>query len=74
MNMPWVLSKERSYTLTALIVCCLDITSNGVRRWNFEVGVSSCEEVDELGIRDNRHRAIAFSYPLRNVRTDLCER
>jgi hypothetical protein len=37
------------------------------------VGVSGCEEVDELGIQDNRCRAIAFGYPLRNMGTDLCE-
>jgi len=50
MDMPWVFLKEFSYTLTAPLVSCLDITSNSVQRWNFEVGMSSGEKVDELRI------------------------
>ena len=72
-DMPWMFLKEFGYTLTAFLVSHLDIMLNSVWRWNFEVGVSSCEEVNEFGIRDNGCRAIAFSYPLRNVGTDIYE-
>ena len=38
---------------------------------NFEVGMSSHEKVNELGVRDNAWWAISFSYPLHNVGTDV---
>jgi hypothetical protein len=66
MDTPWVFSKEFSYMLMAPLVSHLDIMSDRVRRRNFEVGMSSGEEVDELRIGDDCHRAIAFSYPLSN--------
>ena len=65
--------KEFGYTLTAFLISHLDIALNSVWRWNFEVGVSSHEEVNEFGIRDNGCRVIAFSYPLCNVGTDIYE-
>jgi hypothetical protein len=73
MDMPWVLLKKIGYTLMALLVSQLDITLNSVWRWNFEVGVSSCEEVNKLGIVDNCCRAIVFSYPLCNMGSDIYE-
>ena len=73
MDLSWVILKELGYTLTALLISCLDITSNGVWRWNFEVGVSSSEEIDELRVGDDSCRAIAFCYPLCNVGADICE-
>ena len=71
MDTPRVILKKCDYTLTALLISHLDITSDSVWRWNFEVGVSSREEARKLGIRDNGCRAIAFSYPLRNVGPDI---
>jgi len=71
MDMPWVILKDFGYTLMVFLVSLLDIASNSVWRWNFEVGVSSHEEVNEFRIRDNGCRAIAFSYPLCNVGTDI---
>lgn len=35
--------------------------------------MSSGEEVDELGIRDDCRRAIAFGYPLCNVGAEIRE-
>jgi hypothetical protein len=57
--------------LMTLLVGGLDIMSNSVWRRNFEVGVASSEEVDYLRIGDNRCRAIALSYPLCNVGSDM---
>jgi len=59
--------------LMALLVSCLDIVSNSVWRWNFEVGVSSSEEIDKLRVGDDTCREIAFCYLLCNVGTDICE-
>jgi len=56
----------------ALLVSCLDIALNSVGRGNFEVGVSSREEIDELRISDDRCRMVAFGYPLCNVGADIC--
>jgi hypothetical protein len=71
MYMPGVILKEFGYTFMALHVRCLDVTSNGVWAWNFEVQMSGCEEVDELGVGDDVCRAVAFCYPLRNMGTDV---
>ena len=56
---------------TALHICCLDVTLNGVWAWNFEVWMSGHEEVDKLRVRDDVCRVVAFCYPLRNVGTDV---
>jgi len=66
-----VILKELCNPLTALLVSGLDITLNSVWRRDFEVGVASSEEVDELRIRDNGCRAIALSHPLRDVGSDM---
>jgi hypothetical protein len=66
-----VILKDFGYTLTTLLVSGLDVASNSVWRWNLEVGMSSCEEIDELGIGDDGCRTIAFSYPFRNVGSDI---
>ena len=57
----------------APLISCLDIMSNHVQRQNFEVGMSSGEEVDELRIRDDRCRAIPFGYSLCNVGSGIHE-
>jgi len=72
MDLSWVFLKELSYTFMALLVSCLDIASNSVGRGNFEVGVSSHEEIDELRISDDRCRTVAFGYLLCNVGADIC--
>jgi len=59
--------------LMALLVSCLDIALNSVWRWDFEVGMSSFEKINKLRIRDDSCRVVAFSYPLCNVGTDICE-
>ena len=73
MYQPCVILEEFGYTFTALHVSGLDIMSNSVWTWNFEVGMSSHGEVNELRIRDDICRVIAFSYPLCNVGTDVHE-
>lgn len=70
MDAPRVILKKFGYAFTALLVSCLDIALNSVWRWDFEVGVSCCEEIDKLGVRDDVCGAIAFSYPFCNVGTD----
>jgi hypothetical protein len=70
MDMPRVILKKCGYVFMALLVSCLDIMSNGVWRWDFEMGVSCCEEMYKLGVRDDVCRVIAFSYPFCNVGTD----
>ncbi len=71
MDQPWVILQELGNALTALLVSCLDITSNGVWRRNFEVGMSRCEEINELWIGDYGCRAIALGDPLCDVSTDI---
>jgi hypothetical protein len=71
MDTPRVFFKEFDNTLAALLVSRLDVASNSVWRWNFEVGVPSREEVNEFGIRDDGRRAIAFRYPLCNVGSNI---
>ena len=46
---------------------------NSFWTWNFEVGMSSHEKVNELGVRDNAWLAITFSHPLGNMGTDVHE-
>jgi hypothetical protein len=70
MDAPRVFLKKFGYAFMALLVSCLDIASNSVWRWDFEVGVSCCEEIDKLGVGDNVCGAIAFGYPFCNVGTD----
>ena len=62
--------KKFGYAFTALLVSRLDIASNSVRRWDFEVGVSCREEIDKLGVGDDVRGAIAFGHPFGNVGTD----
>lgn len=73
MDMPWVILKELDDTFTALHIGRENVTTNGVRRWNLEVGVSCCEKIDKLGIGDNSCWAIAFGNPFCNVGTDVYE-
>ena len=62
-----MVSEEFGYMFLALLVSCLDVTSNSVWRRACEVGVSCCEEVDELGVRDDGCRVIALCYQFRDV-------
>ena len=62
-----MVSEEFGYTFLALLVSCLDVALNSVWRRDCEVGVSCCEEVDKLGVRDNGCRAITLCYPFHNV-------
>ena len=73
MYKPWVILKEFAYTFMALHVSCLDITLNSFWTWNFEVGMSGHEKVNELMVRENAWCVITFSYPLHNVGTDVHE-
>jgi hypothetical protein len=70
MNAPRVILKKFAYAFAALLISRLDITSNSVWRWDFEVRVSCREEIDKLGVGDNVCGAIAFGYPFCNVGTD----
>jgi hypothetical protein len=73
MNTFCVIAKELDYTLTALQISHVDVTSKGAWQRDLKVRVSRCKEVDKLGVRDNSCRAIAFGYPLCNVGTDAHE-
>jgi len=68
-----VVSEEFGYTFSALLVSCLDVTSNSVWRRDCEVGVSCREEVDKLRVRDNACRAITLCYPFRDVGSARCD-
>jgi hypothetical protein len=58
---------------TALPVSHFDIVLNSVQRWDCEVGVFCCKEVDELGIGGDVRWAVAFGYPFCDVGADVCE-
>jgi hypothetical protein len=73
MNTFYVIAKKLDYTLTALLISHIDVMSNGAWRWDLEVRVSHCKEVNKLRVGDNSHGAIAFGYPLCNVGTDAHE-
>jgi hypothetical protein len=62
--------KKFGYVFTALLVSHLDTMSNSIWRWDFEVGVSCCEEINKLMVRDNICGAIAFGYPFFNMGTN----
>jgi len=66
MYKPWVILKEFAYMFMALHLSCLDITLNSFLTGNFEVGMSSNEKFNELGVRDDAWWVITFSYPLGN--------
>ena len=70
---PWVVSEEFGYMFSALLVSCLDVTSNSVWRRDCEVGVSCREEVDKLRVRDNACRAITLCYPFCDVGSARCD-
>ena len=70
MDVPRVILKKFGYVFTALLVSCLDIVLNGVWRWDFEVGMSCCKEINKLGVGDDVCGVIAFSHPFCNVGTD----
>jgi hypothetical protein len=73
MNTPRVILKELDDMFAALQIGHKNVTTNGVWRWNLEVGVSCYEKIDELRIRDDSCWAIAFSNPFCNVGTDVYE-
>jgi hypothetical protein len=56
---PWVVLEEFCYMLLALLISCLDVMSNSVWRRDCEVGVSCCEEVNKLRVRDDGCRVIS---------------
>ena len=61
--------EEFGYAFSALLVSCLDVTSNSVWRRDCEVGVSCHEEVNKLRVRDDACRAITLCYPFCDVGT-----
>lgn len=70
-NTPWVIPKQRTDALAELCIYNLDITSYGVRRWDYQVWPSSCARISESRFLNHLRRAIGFCHPCRNVGADI---
>src|ERR1700747_798651 len=55
---PWVILKQCIDVVAALCIYGLDIVSNGVWRWHYQVRPSNCVQISQLKILNYFHRVI----------------